>query len=83
MVDYETKREIDDNDSLIIELIDGSLIQSRLFIHDTILLLYFNNLFSCALVLLYKLLNLSHLIIEETTMSPGERINERIILCHF
>ena len=40
MVDYETKREIDDNDPLIIELIDGSLIQI-LFIHDTILLFIF------------------------------------------
>ena len=41
MYDYETKREIlDDNDLLIIELMDG-LIQ-RLFIHDTILLFIFH-----------------------------------------
>ena len=41
MYDYETKREIDDNDPLIIELMDGLLIQ-RPFIHDTILLFIFH-----------------------------------------
>ena len=79
MVNYKTQREIDDNDLLIIEFIDGWIDSKTIHTWYYITFIFFNNLFRFANYCTnYKF----YLTVEETAICPNETINYQI-LCHF